>query len=122
MPKNDYHVIACYILSYLYMCLKEAKVPEEEYLGLLHYAEPIPESYKEYIYVNLEKEGYMTGLLYGNVQADQRAGRPLHCSYKDAQITPKGIEYLMNDPTMDKVWQNVKDVGGILFAMISAVR
>jgi hypothetical protein len=122
MPKNDYHVIACYILSYLYMCLKEAKTPEEEYLGLLRYPAEIPESYKEYIYVHLEEAGYMTGLLCGNISALQRAKQPIPRSYKDAQITPKGIDYLMNDTSMEKVWQNVKDVGGLLFSMISAVR
>ncbi len=47
MPKNDYHVIVCYILSYLNMLLKEGKSPENSILSLAQYPDNIPESYRD---------------------------------------------------------------------------
>ncbi|WP_353935577.1 YjcQ family protein [uncultured Dialister sp.] len=39
-------------------------------------------------------------------------------SLYNVQITVKGIEYLQENEKMKKVWAQIKDVRGILFAAI----
>jgi hypothetical protein len=49
MAKDDYHVIACTILAYLYACLKAGELPNLEYLRSDTALFPVNESYWSYI-------------------------------------------------------------------------
>lgn len=122
MAKNDYHVIACYILSYLYMCLRNGETPENSILSLAQYPDNIPESYRDYVYIQLEKEGYITGLMWGNVAAMGIKPTRVLKSWENAQITPKGIDYLQNDKSIEKALSAVREIGGMLFSAISAFK
>ena len=67
MAKNDYHVIVYYILSYLYHCLKMGETPQIETLSLLDYPAEIPESYGNFIYMELSRQGFISGAVWGQV-------------------------------------------------------
>lgn len=122
MAKNDYYVIAGYILSYLYACLKEGKTPEESFLSLAAYPADIPESYRDYVYIQLEKSGYVTGLMWGEVATIEIPKTPILKSFKNAQITPEGIRYLQNDKSIGKALEVVKNYGSFVLSAISAFK
>ena len=114
MAKDDYHAIVYYLLSYLYHCLKTG----EKYLELAAYPAFIPDSYKDFIYIQLAKEGYISGALFGDVGILGKGSETVLKSLYNVQITVKGIEYLQENEKMKKVWAQIKDVRGILFAAI----
>ena len=122
MAKDDYHVIVCYILSYLYGCLKRGEKPSRDYLSLSRYPGMIPESYRNYIYIELAKSRFLTGIIWGDVPVLGSGTETILKSFDKAQITPNGIEYLQNDKTIEKAWNAIQSVGGLLFSAISAFR
>lgn len=122
MAKDDYHVIVCYILSYLYGCLKRGEKPSRDYLSLSRYPGEIPDSYRDYIYIELAKSGFLTGIIWGDVPVLGNGTETILKSFDKAQITPKGIEYLQNDKTIEKAWNAIQGVGGLLFSAISAFK
>jgi hypothetical protein len=99
MAKDDYFVFVYKVLSYLYDCLKGKKVLDFEYLTPLTKDFPIEEDYFNYIIENLYKEGYIDGVvlvpILGEVQNKVKYTNSL-------QITPKGIEYLIDNSMMEK--------------------
>ena len=90
MKRDDYHVIACVILLYLYTCLKEDREVNAEYIDDVHFS--IPESYFDFIYTELLKAGYIKPGASG--------------------ITVKGIEYLQSDAMMEKARQYLRKAKG----------
>lgn len=102
MAKDDYHVIVYYLLSYLYYCLKGGIQPENKLLSLEEYPVQINEAYLAFIYSELMRKGFITGVIYGNVK-----------------ITSDGIEYLQYNGTMGKVWKGIQESGGIILQLIS---
>lgn len=121
MAKDDYYAIAYYILSYLYACLKRGEPPEDKYLSLAGYPVLINERYRDYVYIQLAKSGYISGVLFGEVPVLGRVKAPTVVkAYYDAEITPLGIEYLQNNSTMQKTWKRIQDADEILFSAISA--
>ena len=82
----------------------------------------IPDSYKDFIYIQLAKEGYISGALFGDVGILGKGSETVLKSLYNVQITVKGIEYLQENEKMKKVWAQIKDVGGILFAAIQAFK
>ncbi len=122
MKNDDYYVIAGYILLYLYSCLKEGKSPEESVLNLSAYPADIPNSYRDYVYIQLEKGGYITGVAWGEISAIGMKETRILKSCSNAQITPKGIEYLQSDRSVEKALKIVEKFAGILFSAIGAFR
>ena len=118
MAKDDYHAIVYYLLSYLYHCLKTGEKPNKKYLELAAYPAFVPDSYKDFIYIQLAKEGYISGALFGDVDILGKGSETVLKSLYNVQITVKGIEYLQENEKMKKVWAQIKDVRGILFAAI----
>lgn len=90
MAKDDYFVLAYRVLAYLYGCLKADEAPLAE--AVSPDALGIGGGYWRYLMENLSGEGYLSG-----VQAQR-------CSVlvRGIQITPKGIEYLLENPLMGK--------------------
>lgn len=62
MAKDDYHVIVYYLLSYLYYCLKGGIQPENKLLSLEEYPVQINEAYSAFIYSELMRKGFITGV------------------------------------------------------------
>lgn len=93
MPKNDYHVIVCKILKYLYACLKAGEDAENE--KLMEIIKDLPARYAEYIVDALHQEGYVAGSYPETANGEEK---PRLTSA--TMITPKGIEYLNNNKYM----------------------
>lgn len=122
MAKNDYHVIVGYILLYLYTCLQKGKSPENDVLSLAQYPDNIPDSYRDYVYIQLEEEGYIRGLMWGSVAALRIKPTRVLKSWENVQITPKGIDYLQNDKSMEKALKPAKELLNLLFSAIGAFK
>ncbi len=96
MAKNDYHVIVCKILKYLYSCLKAGATPEAD--KLIDIIGDLPGSYADYIVEALHKEGYVEG-----TYPETASGKEKVQLNESTMITPKGIEYLNDNRYMLKV-------------------
>lgn len=122
MAKDDYHVIVCYILSYLYGCLKRGEKPSRDYLSLSRYPDMISESYRDYIYIELARSGFVRRITWHKVPVLKNEAEVILKSFDKAQITPAGIEYLQTNKTMDKVWQTIQETGGLMFSAIRSFK
>ena len=96
MAKDDYHVIVCKILKYLYQCLKEGT--EVEQFRIMDIIGKLPDTYAEYIIEALHTEGFVEG-----IYPVAAGGEEVYKLTPSTRITPKGIEYLNNDQYMEKI-------------------
>ena len=103
MAKDDYFVIACRILAYLYACLKSDVKPEERELGPERFG--IGPGYWLYIIENLKEQGYISGVYIGRLLGGMPSIR-----LDDIAITPAGIEYLDSNSTIEKAKRFLKTV------------
>lgn len=107
MSKDDYHVLAYQLLSYLYGCLKAGERPETRCVVWCDGDErtKINERYWNYILVHLRDAGYIEGLSFkrkvGSVHITPFVTPLLN-------ITPQGIEYLEDDRMMQKAHRFIK--------------
>lgn len=122
MEKNDYHVIVYYILSYLYHCLKMGETPQIETLSLSNYPAEIPETYGDFIYMELSRQGFISGAVWGQVPVAGKERVKVLNSLAGVQITAEGIDYLKNNSTMAKTWEKLKEGGGLLLQIVGAFR
>lgn len=83
MEKDDYYVVVCRILSYLYDCLKKGNDVDIEQISFETLN--IKQSYYEYIIKHMIQDGYLEV-----------------CDIDDIMITPKGIEFLEDNLKMKK--------------------
>lgn len=96
MAKDDYHVIVCKILKYLYACLKTGEDVDSD--KLMEIIGDLPERYAEYIIRALHEEGYVTGSY-----SETMRGKEKPQLTSETMITPKGIEYIADNKYMVKV-------------------
>lgn len=101
MAKNDYFVIVCRILAYLYACLKSGVTPQEEEIspGKLD----IEPQYWLYIIENLQNSGYIRGVHIGKLLGGMPTVKMLNL-----QITPDGIEFLQENSSVNKAKEFLK--------------
>ncbi len=104
MAANDYHVIVCLLLKYLYDCLKEGKAVDFAALDKLKEQNCINEKYWKYIIRHLYQSGYVEGV--GIVKLLGEDDVKLLANFA---ITPKGIEYLQDDSHMLKAKEFIID-------------
>ena len=112
MAKDDYHVIVYQILSYLYQQLKSGGEIDSERISRAALYD-IPETYYEYIFKNLLQDGYITGII---AKESRYIGGSVHLHLSNldhCQITPKGIEYLLDNSFLSKAKEFFKDVKSI---------
>lgn len=120
MADDDFSVIAFYLLSYLYGCLKRGDKPERSYLRLEVYPFEISESYLAFIYSELQRKGYIRGAVLFKIPLLGKSGKELVLkSVDDVEITMDGIVYLQNNDQMRKVWRHIQEAGGLLLKIIS---
>ena len=105
MAKNDYYVIVYRVLMYLYNCLRQDEVVDMQKLTpeYLH----INQRYFEYIFDTLNDEG----LILNKVYYEDMLGKHLE---SDIMISPKGISFLHENSTIDKVKKSVKGIAVII--------
>lgn len=105
MTKNDYYVLVYRVLMYLYNCLKngedvDASKLTPQWLG-------INERYFEYIFDTLDEEEFILNATY----IEDHAGKHLQ---SDIMISPKGISYLHENSTIQKVKKSIKGISDIV--------
>lgn len=105
MAKNDYYVLVYRILMYLYNCLKNGEDVDiskltPQWLG-------INDRYFEYIIDTLDEEGFILNAAY----SEDYTGKYLK---SDIMISPKGISYLHENSTIQKVKISVKGIADIV--------
>lgn len=109
MAKDDYHVLAYRILTYLYQCLKEGAVPDLDYIG--YEALGIEESYWHYIMLHLLTDEMIEGASKFNLVG---RSKPLVKLTSDIMVTPKGIEFMQNNSAMKRAYDFLKSVKEII--------
>jgi hypothetical protein len=105
MAKNDYFVIVYKVLTYLYACLKSDASPDMEVLTAENFS--IGPRYWHYIILNLYQDGYITGVQIMDFHA---APEPTARVQPNIQITPKGLMFLDENSTLQKVKGFAKDI------------
>lgn len=100
MAADDYHVIVFEILSYLYKCLKKGDTPNADDINNYKQLHGINTRYWSYVLVHLLDDGYIEGAeKVGVMGAAWKHVKLLD----DLAITPKGIDYLAENSTMQKI-------------------
>lgn len=107
MAKNDYFVIAYRILIYLYACLKSDVTVDTEEISPAKL--DITPKYWLYVLEHLQAEGYIEGVYIGKLLG----GMP-SVKLENIAITPKGIEYLQSNSTMEKAKEFLKTLNEII--------
>lgn len=114
MAKDDYSVIVCKILSYLYKKLKKSEEVDKAYVSVDSPLFDIQQPYWEYIMRHLVSEGLIEGVSLLNVMGREEPAIRI----RNIAISPKGIEYLENNSGMAKAKEylhTVKDLADIIF-------
>lgn len=106
MAKDDYFVIVYNILSYLYKCLKNDEMVDENMLIESSPLININHRYWVYVFTNLVNEGYVDGVLYQKYIN----GNETFINLGKCMITPKGIQYLFDNNLFEKAKKVVKDI------------
>lgn len=100
MAKNDYFVLLCKMLVYLYRHLKgDTKTKPEEYLLPMTKDFPIGQEYFFY----LLEEAQSHELIKGVQLVRDWSGEILSADVSGARITPEGIGYLQENKLMRKI-------------------
>ena len=107
MAKNDYFVIVYRILTYLYEMFKAGEKPNIEMFS--PDALGINNGYWTNTMESMLEEGYIKG-----VTMVPRIGGAPGVKISDIKITPKGIEYLQENSTMQKAKNFLKEVKDII--------
>lgn len=106
MARNDYFVLAYRILAYLYDCLKEGNPVDISRLGNSEELN-ISCAYWEYIFRHLYEAGYIEGISLFQTVGQQTPAVKIE---RNVMITPKGIEYLQENSTMEKAKKFLKEL------------
>jgi hypothetical protein len=105
VAKDDYFVFVYRVLAYLYDCLKGERTLDFDYLRPLTKDFPIEEEYFDYIIENLYKDGYVEGVVLVPILGVAQSKIKYTASLR---ITPKGIEYLIDNSMMAKAKEFLK--------------
>lgn len=105
MSRDDYYVIVYKLLSYLYNCLKKGSPVNIDSLRFAIKAD-INDKYWDYIIKHLYIEEYVEGVNISKFVG--YIGEDCIKINKDFMITPIGIDFLNNDPNMEKAEEFLK--------------
>lgn len=109
MAKDDYHVLAYRILTYLYQCLKEGIDPDLDCIG--YEVLRVEESYWNYIMLHLLDDEMIEGASKFKLVG---RSKPLVKLTNDVMVTPKGIEFMQNNSAMKRAYDFLKSVKEII--------
>lgn len=105
MASDDYFVIVYRILCYLYVQLKNGEPINEEYLMPTGKLFKINNTYWMFIMESLINDGYISNVC---VMDDILEGKHV-CNLQEAQITTKGIKYLLDNSFLNRVKEFLKE-------------
>lgn len=100
MAKDDYFVVVFKILTYLYSCLKGRCAFDKRVFIKVVEEQEINDEYLMRILKMMESEGLIDGLCFAKAWGNTYI---LASDYEDMKITVKGIEYLTENSTMNKI-------------------
>lgn len=110
MARDDYHVIVYQILSYLYQQLKQGKDIDVSLIKHDSKYLRINRRYWKYVIISLLNEEYISGIV---LEEDINENIEIY-NLDQCEITPKGIEYLTDNSTIEKAKRFMKDLKDIL--------
>ena len=113
MAKDDYFVLVCKILCYLYSCLKSGKPVDLNYLTNQNKQFAVNDRYWNYILLTMAEDEYIR---YVHIQPGDDYSEVI--LDEDVQITPKGIEYLQESSVMKKAFKAIKEIKDLGFSLI----
>lgn len=117
MAKDDYFVLVCKFLCYLYDCLKNGKRPNVNLLKHNTKLFQITEDYWNYVLVRIARAGYAEGI----ITLDDVDNAP-DMAILDAdrlQITPEGIQFMHDNSSASKAIQILKELKDLPFSVAS---
>ncbi len=110
MARDDYFVVACKILVFLYKRLKDKeKRSPEEYIIPMSRDFPITEDYLKYVVEKLSERGYVEKASI----IKEWGGEIVSMDISDMQITPEGIAYLKENSIVSKLAMTMKEAAPI---------
>lgn len=106
MAKDDYNLLVCKILLYLYQCLKNGEAPTKNGLLLGCRLGELADGYRDFILRSMTEEGLISGLLFVKTW-----GQDTVCAsdIDEVRITSEGIRYLSENSTMQTVIEKLRD-------------
>lgn len=116
MAKDDFHVIAYQILSYLYQCLKHGEMVSPALLSaestyFKANGQQLNQRYWAYIIYNLQRLGLIEGVVFDDID---NMPYPFPVDLEGCLITPAGIEYLTDNAFLQKAKAFLKDTKAIV--------
>lgn len=99
MAKDDYDVIVCKVLVYLYAILKGKIKKDPFFLFALTKDFPVTEEYFGYVIENMQEEGYIKGARIKKAWG----GDYVIFNLEEVEITPKGIHHLQENSKLKKI-------------------
>lgn len=115
MAKNDFSVIACIILSYLYESIKRGESANPDYLTNEFFH--TNEVYFDFILGELYKKGYIDGC-----KVIETKDSSCLFLYEDFHITMAGIEYLGNNESMNKAKAFISGAHGWIDSLLTVLQ
>ena len=117
MAKDDYYVLVYKILKHLEDCLKSSTPPNWNELQPNTKKFPIDDEYWNYIWLNLYKDGYVTGVL----EVEFLGADPQIQITDSLKITPKGIQYLSENSMLAKAKGYIKGAAELVTTVKSVL-
>lgn len=102
MAKDDYHVIAFRILTYLYARLKRKVLFSQESFDKAVHRDNLNEEYFTDVLWMMQEEGQITGIEIVPAWGDDKV---IASDLSELRITAAGIDYLKENGTMQKVYK-----------------
>ena len=115
MAKDDYYVIVCKILVYLYNRLKGRDNRDPMvFLNPTPKDFPISQSYFDYCIRHMYKKGYIEGV------AVQANGDEIYGVYvtEKIQITPEGIDFMQDNSKIRRAMELLPEAAGLIASFV----
>lgn len=116
MVRDDYDVLTCKVLTYLYKKLRgREREPQDVYLQPMTKFFPVEKEYFEYLIENLQREG----LIEGVIMSKTWSGPTIIVNLENIRITPAGIRYLRDNSLMKRIREKLPDAASIAADLMS---
>ncbi len=110
MAKDDYYTLVAKILVFLYKKLKGKETRDiKEYILPMTKDFPVSEEYMQYVLEKMAEQGYVEKVVISRAWG----GDIINLDYNNMRITPAGIDYMLENSTLRKVIEGLKEAAEI---------
>ena len=110
MARDDYYTIVAKILVFLYKKLKKKDDRAVmDYIVPLSKDFPVDEEYLQYVLEKMSERGLVERIKITKAWG----GDVAYMDYSKMRITPEGIDYMLENRTLRKVAEGLKEAAGI---------